>query len=280
MQEHPPARLADRAHGLTALDLAHVDRHVVVDDREVRGLAALFHQPAEIRARAAPDVARLEKGIADDKGLHADGPSRAVRLELHEAVLLQRCQQAVSGRRRKLGGPDDFGERRAVILRRHGFDDRERPRQRLNAGRPFRRRLCSPLPQLLPKRVRRILSASGRSAYMRGGSSGNDLLPAVSKTSDPTQGWQALRLAADPSGQDSLDFARLGLNQDGVFPATDAERRTHRADLVRRRRGFRDGSKWTRAGQGVFNVLANSNATRSGTVEFHPLASPALPQGP
>jgi VCBS repeat-containing protein len=45
----------------------------------------------------------------------------------------------------------------------------------------------------------------------------NDILVAVSNTSDPTQGWQGFAIPSDPSGQSWADFPMLGINQDGVF---------------------------------------------------------------
>ena len=50
-----------------ALDLAHIDRHVVVDDGEIRRLAALLHQSARVRAGAAAHVARPNERAADDE---------------------------------------------------------------------------------------------------------------------------------------------------------------------------------------------------------------------
>jgi hypothetical protein len=43
------------------------------------------------------------------------------------------------------------------------------------------------------------------------------VLLAVSKTSDPTQGWTAFSLPASPDGSAFPDFPTLGINQDGVF---------------------------------------------------------------
>jgi hypothetical protein len=40
---------------------------------------------------------------------------------------------------------------------------------------------------------------------------------AVSNTSDPTQGWQAVAIPFDFGGQYWADFPKLGINQDGVF---------------------------------------------------------------
>src|SRR5215469_6483672 len=45
----------------------------------------------------------------------------------------------------------------------------------------------------------------------------NDILVAVSNTSDPTQGWQGFAIPSDPSGQSWADFPMLGIDQDGVF---------------------------------------------------------------
>ena len=49
----------------------------------------------------------------------------------------------------------------------------------------------------------------------------NDILVAVSNTSDPTQGWQGFALPSDPSRQTWSDFPMLGINQDGVFIAAN-----------------------------------------------------------
>jgi hypothetical protein len=49
----------------------------------------------------------------------------------------------------------------------------------------------------------------------------NDILVAVSNTSDPTQGWQGFAIPSDPSGQTWADFPMLGINQDGIFITTN-----------------------------------------------------------
>jgi Bacterial cadherin-like domain len=49
----------------------------------------------------------------------------------------------------------------------------------------------------------------------------NDILVAVSNTSDPTQGWQGFAIPSDPSAQTWADFPMLGINQDGVFIAAN-----------------------------------------------------------
>lgn len=45
----------------------------------------------------------------------------------------------------------------------------------------------------------------------------NALLLAVSNTSDPTQGFQAVTIPVDITGQNFGDFTRLGFNEDGVY---------------------------------------------------------------
>ena len=49
----------------------------------------------------------------------------------------------------------------------------------------------------------------------------NDILLAVSNTSDPTQGWQGFAIPSDPTQQTWADFPMLGINQDGVFIAAN-----------------------------------------------------------
>jgi hypothetical protein len=49
----------------------------------------------------------------------------------------------------------------------------------------------------------------------------NDILVAVSNTSDPTQGWQGFEIPSDPSGQTWADFPMLGIDQDGIFIAAN-----------------------------------------------------------
>jgi hypothetical protein len=49
----------------------------------------------------------------------------------------------------------------------------------------------------------------------------NDILLAVSNTSDPTQGWQGFAIPSDPTMQTWADFPMLGVNQDGVFIAAN-----------------------------------------------------------
>ena len=49
----------------------------------------------------------------------------------------------------------------------------------------------------------------------------NEIFIAVSETSDPTQGWQALAIPSDPTGQGWVDFPRLGINQDAVYVSAD-----------------------------------------------------------
>jgi hypothetical protein len=45
----------------------------------------------------------------------------------------------------------------------------------------------------------------------------NEILVAVSNTSDPTQGWHGFAIPSDPTGQTWADFPMLGIDQDGVF---------------------------------------------------------------
>ncbi|MBV8412236.1 MAG: hypothetical protein JOY64_31760 [Alphaproteobacteria bacterium] len=49
----------------------------------------------------------------------------------------------------------------------------------------------------------------------------NDILVAVSHTSDPTQGWQGFAIPSDSSQQTWADFPTLGINQDGVYIAAN-----------------------------------------------------------
>ncbi|HYZ64466.1 MAG TPA: hypothetical protein VE650_18605 [Acetobacteraceae bacterium] len=50
-----------------------------------------------------------------------------------------------------------------------------------------------------------------------GRSPDSHFLLAVSKTSDPTQGWQGVSIRSDPTGRSWSDFPTLGVNQDGVY---------------------------------------------------------------
>ncbi len=45
----------------------------------------------------------------------------------------------------------------------------------------------------------------------------NNFLFAVSKTSDPTQGWNGFKIDSDLGNQEWADFPQLGFNRDGVF---------------------------------------------------------------
>lgn len=45
----------------------------------------------------------------------------------------------------------------------------------------------------------------------------NRFLLGVSKTSDPTGGWNAFGIASDPSNQFSADYDRLGIDRDGIY---------------------------------------------------------------
>ena len=63
VQEHAAARPAYGPHGLPAFDLAHIDGHILVDDREVRGLAALLHETVEKRARGPRYVSPCRKAL-------------------------------------------------------------------------------------------------------------------------------------------------------------------------------------------------------------------------
>jgi hypothetical protein len=49
----------------------------------------------------------------------------------------------------------------------------------------------------------------------------NNMLVAVSKTSDPTQGWQSILIPSDPTGQSWADFPRIGVDQDTVYLHAD-----------------------------------------------------------
>lgn len=45
----------------------------------------------------------------------------------------------------------------------------------------------------------------------------NNFLLAVSKTSDPTQGWTGFKISSDSTKQHFVDFPTLGFNRDGVY---------------------------------------------------------------
>ena len=78
------------------------------------------------------------------------------------------------------------------------------------AGLPFDPRvLYDPVSQ-------RWFASSAENAFVP-----NDILLAVSNTSDPTQGWQAISISSDPTGQTWADFPMLGINEDGVFIVAD-----------------------------------------------------------
>jgi hypothetical protein len=50
-----------------------------------------------------------------------------------------------------------------------------------------------------------------------GNTAPGNILLAVSKTSDPTQGWQAFSIPASADGASWADFPTLGVNQEGVY---------------------------------------------------------------
>ena len=45
----------------------------------------------------------------------------------------------------------------------------------------------------------------------------NRVFLAVSNTSDPTQGWKAIAIPTDPSGQTWADFPRMGIDQNAIY---------------------------------------------------------------
>jgi hypothetical protein len=61
--------------------------------------------------------------------------------------------------------------------------------------------------------------ASGRwfASSADGQTAPGNILLAVSKTSDPTQGWQAFSIPASADGASWADFPTLGVNQEGVY---------------------------------------------------------------
>jgi hypothetical protein len=78
------------------------------------------------------------------------------------------------------------------------------------AGLPFDPRvLYDPVSQ-------RWFASSAENAFLP-----NDILLAVSNTSDPTQGWQGFAIPSDPTKQTWADFPMLGISQDGVFIAAN-----------------------------------------------------------
>ena len=76
VQRNAAAELHQDAHHLAALDLRDEHRLGAVENREVRGLARLLHQPAHVRRGSAPTKSRLARKLgADGERLQADVPA-------------------------------------------------------------------------------------------------------------------------------------------------------------------------------------------------------------
>jgi VCBS repeat-containing protein len=85
----------------------------------------------------------------------------------------------------------------------------------LNAGVTFPSLAVDPRVVYDPE-SQRWFASSGDNPFLP-----NTILLAVSNTSDPTQGWQAISIPSDPAGQTWADFDMLGVNEGGVFIAVN-----------------------------------------------------------
>ena len=93
--------LHQNPHHLVALDLSDEHRLGAVEDREVRRLAGLFHQPAHVDVALRDEIAIGEKSGADGERMQADVPEPEIACLVHIAHPLQRREEPVRRRRRQ-----------------------------------------------------------------------------------------------------------------------------------------------------------------------------------
>ena len=118
---------------LPTLDLTADDAlRVVVEDPEVRRLARGVAQAAQKRQGRGDEAEAAAIGHAGGKGVAADVPGRARRLELREALLVQRGQQPVRGRDGQPRRPREVRKPGAALALRHQPHQRQRPHHRLH----------------------------------------------------------------------------------------------------------------------------------------------------
>ena len=128
------ADLGQRTHDLAAFHAGQHDDELVVDDGEIGGLARQVAQLAQIRHRLRREIAAAGEGRADREGARADMPFRFGAVELHEAAVFQRPQQAMHGRGRQPGANGEIAQAIAFVVFGQRFDDRERAIDRLDAA--------------------------------------------------------------------------------------------------------------------------------------------------
>ena len=124
--------LHDRAHHLAALHLVDEDRLGAIQDREIRGLAGLLHEPAHVRMALRDEIAAREERRADGERLQADVPAAELAGLVDVAHPVERREQPVRRRRRQLDALRDVGEREAAFGARERLEDREAAREALD----------------------------------------------------------------------------------------------------------------------------------------------------
>ena len=128
------ADLGQRTHDLAAFHARQHDDEFVVDHGEIGGLARQVAQLAQIRHRLRREIAAAGEGRAHREGARADMPFRLGAVELHEAAVFQRPQQAMHCRGRQTGADGEIAQAIAFVVLGQRLDDRERAIDRLHAA--------------------------------------------------------------------------------------------------------------------------------------------------
>ena len=150
--------LAERAgvdaHRMTRLALGDLHHRVALQHREVHGLAGVLVDLLDERRGARRQV-DLQAGVAQEQDARPERVGAPHRHLGDVAAVHQRREQVVAGRDVQAGAVGEFGQRGLAAGLRDGFEQPDRPVDRLDAvarGRIARRRPgWSCRPRLFPR---------------------------------------------------------------------------------------------------------------------------------
>jgi hypothetical protein len=94
MRRQPPADIRDQLYGLGAVFTGHVDHLGLVENRQLHGLAAFFHDPAGSLVKMLAQVGVL-RGRSSNLHRLGSQPEHASCIPLHVAQRFERRQDDV-----------------------------------------------------------------------------------------------------------------------------------------------------------------------------------------
>jgi len=132
VQRDAATELHQDAHHLAALDLRDENRLGAIEDRKVRRLAGLLHQPAHVNVTLPDEITIGQEPGAHRECLKPDVPVAEIARLVDVTHFLERREQPVRRRRRKLDALRDVGQRDSGFGSRQRLEDVEAAREALH----------------------------------------------------------------------------------------------------------------------------------------------------